>query len=171
MARPKSYRRPIERRSVTKILNSKPNALHICVTCHTVIAVVYVRCFGMSTIVRDRCLELYLKTENMLLDLQYKRQANASPRCCTSAESGRPPCLLSGRSAEDVGRGGALVARRRGTLPRFAQRRVILFFCPTRASSANQISIAPGGSVRNFVCGGHNGNEGDLPWPDAKSLR
>jgi hypothetical protein len=27
------------------------------------------------------------------------------------------------------------------------------------------------GSVRNFVCGGHNGNEGDLPWPDAKSLR
>ena len=27
-----------------------------------------------------------------------------------------------------------------GRLPRLAQRRVILFFCPTRASSANQIS-------------------------------
>ena len=25
-------------------------------------------------------------------------------------------------------------------MPRLAQRRVILFFCPTRASSANQIS-------------------------------
>ena len=28
-----------------------------------------------------------------------------------------------------------------GRVPRLAQRRVILFFCPTRASSANQISI------------------------------
>ena len=27
-----------------------------------------------------------------------------------------------------------------GRVPRLAQRRVILFFCPTRASSANQIS-------------------------------
>src|SRR5262249_62232233 len=34
--------------------------------------------------------------------------------------------------------GGTLVTRR---VPRFAQRRVILFFWPTRASSANQISI------------------------------
>ena len=29
-----------------------------------------------------------------------------------------------------------------GGVPRGAQRRVILFFCPMRASSANQISIA-----------------------------
>ena len=29
----------------------------------------------------------------------------------------------------------------RGRVPRFAQRRVILFFWPIRASSANQISI------------------------------
>ena len=28
-----------------------------------------------------------------------------------------------------------------GRVPRLAQRRVILFFCPTRASSENQISI------------------------------
>jgi hypothetical protein len=28
-----------------------------------------------------------------------------------------------------------------GRVPRLAQRRVILFFCPTRASSANQTSI------------------------------
>jgi hypothetical protein len=28
-----------------------------------------------------------------------------------------------------------------GRVPRLAQRRVILFFCPMRASSANQISI------------------------------
>jgi hypothetical protein len=28
-----------------------------------------------------------------------------------------------------------------GRVPRFAQRRAILFFCPIRASSANQISI------------------------------
>ena len=31
-----------------------------------------------------------------------------------------------------------------GRVPRFAQRRVILFFCPTLASSANQTSIAAG---------------------------
>jgi hypothetical protein len=30
-----------------------------------------------------------------------------------------------------------------GRVPRLAQRRVILFFCPMRASSANQISIVP----------------------------
>jgi len=35
-------------------------------------------------------------------------------------------------------------AIRRDLEPRLAQRRVILFFCPTRASSANQISIAAG---------------------------
>jgi len=41
---------------------------------------------------------------------------------------------------EDVGRGGALILRCR--VPRLAQRRVILFFCPMLASSANQISIS-----------------------------
>jgi hypothetical protein len=30
-----------------------------------------------------------------------------------------------------------------GRVPRFAQRRVILFFCPMRASSPNQISMSP----------------------------
>ena len=46
--------------------------------------------------------------------------------------------------AEYVGRGGALVVRRYGRVPRLAQRRVILFFCPMRASSANQISMSLG---------------------------
>ena len=31
-----------------------------------------------------------------------------------------------------------------GLVPRLAQRRVVLFFCPMRASSANQISIEAG---------------------------
>ena len=31
-----------------------------------------------------------------------------------------------------------------GRVPRLAQRRVILFFCPIRASSPNQTSIAAG---------------------------
>jgi hypothetical protein len=35
--------------------------------------------------------------------------------------------------AEDVGRGGARVARAEGRVPRFAQPRVILSFWPTRA--------------------------------------
>ena len=43
--------------------------------------------------------------------------------------------------AEDIGRGGTLIAGRTGRVPRLAQRRVILFFWPIRASSANQISI------------------------------
>jgi hypothetical protein len=35
-----------------------------------------------------------------------------------------------------------------GRVPRFAQRRAILFFCPIRASSANQISLGlPGASA------------------------
>ena len=42
--------------------------------------------------------------------------------------------------AEDVGRRCPLVFRSAGRVPRLAQRRVILFFCPIRASSANQIS-------------------------------
>ena len=43
--------------------------------------------------------------------------------------------------AEDVGPSGALVAGARGRVPRLAQRRVILFFWPIRASSWNQSSI------------------------------
>jgi hypothetical protein len=52
--------------------------------------------------------------------------------------------------AEDVCRGRALIVWRQGLVPHFAQRRVILFFWPTRASSANQtrpgrkLSIAHG---------------------------
>ena len=42
--------------------------------------------------------------------------------------------------AEAVGWSFAAVGR----VPRLAQRRVILFFWPTRASSANQISMAVG---------------------------
>ena len=41
--------------------------------------------------------------------------------------------------AEDVGR-AVLWFGAAGRVPRLAQRRVILFFCPIRASSANQIS-------------------------------
>ena len=43
--------------------------------------------------------------------------------------------------AEDVGRFGALVLGALGRLPRFAQRRVILFFWPIRASSCHHNSI------------------------------
>jgi hypothetical protein len=50
--------------------------------------------------------------------------------------------LLRANRAKDIGRGRA---RRslgaEGRVPRLAQRRVILFFCPMRASSANQISM------------------------------
>ena len=46
--------------------------------------------------------------------------------------------------AEDIGRGGSLILGALGRVPRLAQRRVILFFWPTRGSSANQTSIAPG---------------------------
>src|SRR5262249_25477965 len=42
---------------------------------------------------------------------------------------------------EDIGGGGPLVTRCAWAVPRFAQRRVVLFFWPMRASSANQISI------------------------------
>jgi hypothetical protein len=48
--------------------------------------------------------------------------------------------LLWADRAEDVGGSGALVAGCAWAVPRFAQRRVILFFWPIRASSANQIS-------------------------------
>jgi len=38
-------------------------------------------------------------------------------------------------------------------------------------STAGMIAIS-GRGVSGISCaGGHNGNEGDLPWPDAKSLR
>ena len=49
--------------------------------------------------------------------------------------------LFRADGAEDIGGGRALIAGRAGRVPRFAQRRVILFFCPIRASSANQISM------------------------------
>jgi hypothetical protein len=52
--------------------------------------------------------------------------------------------LALGRAdrAEDVGRAGPLIVRRRRPcVPRIAQRRVRLFFWPTRASSANHTSI------------------------------
>ena len=49
--------------------------------------------------------------------------------------------------AEDVGGSGALVTLALGRVPRLAHRRVILFFWPMRASSANQISIVWQSSV------------------------
>ena len=50
---------------------------------------------------------------------------------------------------EDIAGGGPLVLQCRGSCaasgpPNRAQRRVILFFCPKRASSANQTSMSPG---------------------------
>ena len=48
--------------------------------------------------------------------------------------------------AKDVGRSRSLIMGADGRVPHRAQRRVILFFCPIRASSAHQISIGvPGG--------------------------
>ena len=62
--------------------------------------------------------------------------------------------FLGADGAEDVGRGGALIVWRGGPGAALAQRRVILFFWPMRASSANQTSIAAGSmpfSLRDFV--------------------
>jgi hypothetical protein len=51
---------------------------------------------------------------------------------------------------EDVGRSGPLIRGRRWSCAAPGQRRVILFFCPILASSANQISIAVGST--RFSC-------------------
>jgi len=51
------------------------------------------------------------------------------------------PFLGRADGAEDVGRARPLIVRCDGRVPRHAQRLVILFFCPIRASSWNQISI------------------------------
>ena len=61
-------------------------------------------------------------------------------------QSGRPRCLLSGRSPRRCRsrRCAGQLGAAEGRVPRFAQRLVILFFWPTRASSANQISTAAG---------------------------
>ena len=84
----------------------------------------------------------------------------ASRRATSLAISSRCNCIASGVAlgqdqadrlalfrtdrAEDIGRGGALVAPAlRDAFRALAQRRVILFFWPTRASSANQTSIEP----------------------------
>jgi hypothetical protein len=61
------------------------------------------------------------------------------------------PCALAqlwADDAEDIGRLRALVMWCPGRVPRRAQRRVVLFFCPIRASSWNQISIAVPGASR-----------------------
>ena len=61
-------------------------------------------------------------------------------------DQSRAFALLRADRPEDVGRGGALVRGALGREPRLAQRRVILFFWPIRASSANQISSLIGRS-------------------------
>ena len=77
-----------------------------------------------------------------------RRSAAISARCrfiASVLQAGRikaaPLPSFRADRAEDVGRRGALIAGRAGRVPRLAQRRVILFFWPIRASSANQISI------------------------------
>ena len=78
--------------------------------------------------------------------------SRSRPRCRSIAsvlQAGRTRAgalaLLRADGAEDVGRGRALiVAAPTGLVPRRAQRRAILFFWPTRASSANQSSMRPG---------------------------
>ena len=52
--------------------------------------------------------------------------------------------VLGADRAEDISRGGSLIFRALERVPPLAHRRVILFFWPTRASSANQTSIASG---------------------------
>jgi hypothetical protein len=73
-------------------------------------------------------------------------------------DEGRAFAVLWADRAEDISRGGSLIFGWLGRLPRLAQRRVILFFWPTRASSANRTSMAllafdlvqaPGGFLRN----------------------
>ena len=54
----------------------------------------------------------------------------------------RALAVLGRDRAENICRGGALVLGAEGREPRFAQRLVSLFFWPTRASSANQISMS-----------------------------
>ncbi len=54
---------------------------------------------------------------------------------------GLPPSLLGAYRAERLHPARALIVRADGLVPRLAQRLVILFFWPMRASSWNQISI------------------------------
>jgi hypothetical protein len=75
-------------------------------------------------------------------------QAHRSGVAARHDKSGALALLVADR-AENVGRGGALVLGRwfwgaEGRAPRRTHRRVILFFWPTLASSANQTSIAAG---------------------------
>ena len=74
-----------------------------------------------------------------------RRQVQVSSPCCTRAGPGRRPCPPWGRSRRRCRstRCAGPAARRAGCRA-CAQRRVILFFWPIRASSPNQISISPG---------------------------
>ena len=56
----------------------------------------------------------------------------------------RALAVLRADCAEYISGGGSLISGALGRVPRLAQRRVILFFWPMRASSANQTSMASG---------------------------
>jgi len=81
--------------------------------------------------------------------------AGSSLRYCRPAGSGLRPCPASGIPHRRYRwRRSAGHAVRLGGCRAFAQRRVILFFWPMRASSANQISIVSQSSalgVRDFL--------------------
>ena len=81
---------------------------------------------------------------------RFPPDAGPWPRCCSKVGRAPPPFLLRADGAENVGpRLVRWSCGAEGRVPRLAHRRVILFFCPIRASSANQISIGlPGASLR-----------------------
>ena len=61
--------------------------------------------------------------------------------CAAGGRSARSLAIAGADRPEDVGGSGARSCGAEGRVPRGAQRRVILFFCPIRASSPNQTSI------------------------------
>jgi len=74
---------------------------------------------------------------------RFRPSAGSSPRYCRREGQACALALLGTDGAEDVGRSGALIVWGRGLVPRLAQRRVVLFFCPMRASSANRSLLRP----------------------------
>ena len=80
------------------------------------------------------------------------RTLDATARAASGSRSNRRAVVTRRRAlavpgtdrAEDIGGSGCWYFGALGRVPRLAQRRVILFFWPTRASSANQTSIALG---------------------------
>ena len=79
------------------------------------------------------------KNERMSAGRDRKRDFFEMKRHGLAVAEGKdePGAFSFGRTdgTENIGRASPLIGGAEGRVPRFAQRRVILFFCPTRASS------------------------------------